>query len=41
MIGTPHWMAPETFASVTELQGGAYDAKVGIWSLGLTPSSKW
>ena len=41
MIGTPHWMAPETFASVTELQGGAYDAKVGICSLGITPSSKW
>ena len=36
MIGTPHWMAPETFASVTQLEDGAYDAKVDIWSLGIT-----
>ena len=28
MIGTPHWMAPETFASVTSLDGGDYDYKV-------------
>jgi len=34
MIGTPHWMAPETLG----LSGGAagYDTKVDIWSLGVT-----
>ena len=36
MIGTPHWMAPETFASVTQLEDGAYDSKVDVWSLGIT-----
>merc|ERR1719198_2798926 len=36
MIGTPHWMAPETFASVTNVEGGAYDHKVDLWSLGIT-----
>ena len=29
-------MAPETFASVTNLDGGDYDFKVDLWSLGIT-----
>ena len=33
MIGTPHWMAPETFSQEGD---GAYDTKVDIWGLGIT-----
>ena len=34
MIGTPHWMAPETFSQ--ESDDGKYDTKVDIWGLGIT-----
>mmetsp|Transcript_33190 Transcript_33190/g.80760 ORF Transcript_33190/g.80760 Transcript_33190/m.80760 type:complete len:1074 (+) Transcript_33190:2-3223(+) len=35
MIGTPHWMAPETLAQMGN-DSGEYDTKVDIWSLGIT-----
>jgi len=39
MIGTPHWMAPEAFTGQS-LDGDAddteYDARVDVWSLGIT-----
>ena len=36
MIGTPHWMAPEAFTGHEDGEGGAYDARVDIWSLGIS-----
>ena len=34
MIGTPHWMAPETLGQLAD--DGKYDAKVDVWGLGIT-----
>ncbi|KAL1498450.1 hypothetical protein AB1Y20_013775 [Prymnesium parvum] len=41
LVGTPHWMAPELLALPSDGCGAAlasrlYDAKVDIWSLGIT-----
>ena len=38
MIGTPHWMAPEALVASAGGAGAAsmYDAKVDVWSLGIT-----
>ena len=35
MIGTPHWMAPETLAQ-SGGEDSEYDAKVDVWGLGIT-----
>uniref|UniRef100_A0A7S4BAD0 non-specific serine/threonine protein kinase n=1 Tax=Chrysotila carterae TaxID=13221 RepID=A0A7S4BAD0_CHRCT len=35
MIGTPHWMAPETLAQASG-DGGKYGMKVDIWGVGIT-----
>jgi serine/threonine protein kinase len=35
MIGTPHWMAPETLGMSPDAAKG-YDSKVDVWSLGIT-----
>ncbi len=35
MIGTPHWMAPETLAQ-SGGEDGKYDAKVDVWGVGIT-----
>ena len=34
MIGTPHWMAPETLGQMGE--DGQYDFKVDIWGVAIT-----
>mmetsp|Transcript_24400 Transcript_24400/g.76533 ORF Transcript_24400/g.76533 Transcript_24400/m.76533 type:complete len:473 (+) Transcript_24400:196-1614(+) len=36
MIGTPHWMAPEAFGSVTAIDASTYDTKVDMWGVGIT-----
>mmetsp|Transcript_5849 Transcript_5849/g.18315 ORF Transcript_5849/g.18315 Transcript_5849/m.18315 type:complete len:514 (+) Transcript_5849:2151-3692(+) len=36
MIGTPHWMAPEAFGSVTAIDVSTYDNKVDVWGVGIT-----
>lgn len=38
MIGTPHWMAPETLAqaSVSGDMTNRYDTKVDVWGVGIT-----
>ena len=37
MIGTPHWMAPEAFVPDDATgAAGVYDARVDVWSLGIT-----
>merc|ERR1719214_403823 len=35
MIGTPHWMAPETLGQMGD-DGGKYDTKVDIWGCAIT-----
>jgi serine/threonine protein kinase len=35
MIGTPHWMAPETLAQ-SGTDDGKYDVKVDVWGVGIT-----